>query len=64
MWAQHTIDGWYLGTSTDHYWAHKVYVKSTQSERMSETMFSKHKYLTNPKVSHADKVVAAAKALH
>ena len=62
--APHTVDGWYLGASPEHYRAHKVYVKSTRSERISETVFFKHKYLTNPTVTHADKVVNAARALH
>ena len=62
--APHTVDGWYLGTSPDHYHAHIIQVKSMQSERVSETVFFKHKYLTNPSVSYTDKVIAAAKALH
>ena len=63
-WAPHTIDGWYLGTSPEHYRAHRVYAKSTNSERISETVFFKHKYLTNPTISHADKVVNAARELY
>ena len=63
-WAPHTVDGWYLGTSPDHYRSHVIHVKRTRSERVSKTVFFKHKYLTNPTVSHADRVIAAAKSLY
>ena len=62
--SPHTVDGWYLGTSPEHYRAHRVYAKCTNSERISETVFFKHKYLTNPTISHADRVVNAAKELY
>ena len=65
-WAPHSADGFYLGTSPDNYRAHRIYVKATNAERVSETVFFKHKYLTNPTVTHADRVraVQAAKELH
>ena len=62
-WSPHTVDGWYLGTSPDHYRSHIIHVKGTKADRVSETVFFKHKYLTNPTVTHADKVVDAARAL-
>ena len=62
-WSPHTVDGWYLGTSPDHYRSHIIHVKGTKADRISETVFFKHKYLTNPTVTHADKVVNAARAL-
>jgi len=62
-WAPHTVDGWYLGTSPDHYRAHLIHVKGTKAERVSETVFFKHKYLTNPSVTHADRVISAAREL-
>ena len=63
-WAPHTMDGYYLGTSPDHYRTHRIYVKGTNAERISETVFFKHKYLANPTVSHADGVVQAATELY
>ena len=63
-WVPHTVDGWYLGTPPEHYRSHIIYLKIMRSERVSETVFFKHKYLTNPTVSHADRVIAAAKALY
>ena len=64
-WAAHSINGYYLGTSPDHYRAHRIYVKPTgaETERVSETVFFKHKYLTNPTATHADGVIQAAKEL-
>ena len=62
-WSPHTVDGWYLGTSPNHYRSHIINVKGTKADRVSETVFFKHKYLTNPTVTHADKVVDAARAL-
>ena len=63
-WAPNSADGYYLGPSRDHYRAHRIYIKATNAERVSETVFFKHKYLTNPTVTHADRVVQAAKELH
>ena len=42
-WAPHTMDGWYLGTSPDHYRAHLIHAKGTKAEQVSETVFFKHK---------------------
>ena len=53
-WSPHTVDGWYLGTSPDHYRSHIIHVKGTKADRISETVFFKHKYLTNPTVTHTD----------
>ena len=63
-WATHTVDGWYLGTSPDHYRAHLIHVKGTKTEHVSETVFFKHKYLANPSVTHTNNVVDAARKLY
>ena len=63
-WAPHSPNGYYLGTSPDHYRAHRIYVKATNAERVSEIVFFKHKYLTNPTVTHADRIVQAARELY
>jgi hypothetical protein len=62
-WAPHSVDGWYVGTSLEHYRAHKIRHKATKAERVSDTVFIKHKYLTNPAVTPADAVIAAAQQL-
>ncbi len=58
-WAYHSIDGWYLFTSPEHYCTHTCYVKATKSERHSDNVHFKHKNITNPTVTHADKVMQA-----
>jgi hypothetical protein len=47
-WAEHSIDRWYLGTSPEHYQCHIIYAKGTQSERLSDTVFFKTKFITQP----------------
>ena len=53
-----------MGSSQDHYRARRIYVKAAGAERVSEIVFFKHKYLTNPTVTHADIVVQAARELY
>ncbi len=59
-WAEHKTDVWYLGTSNDHYKCHRIYVKKTRSEQISDTVFFKHRYITQPTLMQ---VVTIAKAL-
>jgi hypothetical protein len=58
-WAYHSIDGWYLFTSPEHYRTHTCHVKATKSERHLDTVHFKHKNITNPTITHADKVMQA-----
>jgi hypothetical protein len=58
-WAERSIDGWYLGTSSEHYRCHIIHVKKTNSERISDTVFFKHKYITQPTLTKVDTVVRA-----
>ena len=37
-WAPHGIDGWYVGPALDHYQCHRVWIPSTQSERIADTL--------------------------
>jgi len=43
----------------EHCRCYKIYVKKTRSERISNTVFFKHKYITQPPVSPADTIVKA-----
>jgi len=43
----------------EHYRCHKIYVKKTRSERISDTVFFKHKYITQPTVTPVDTIVKA-----
>ena len=47
----------------DHRRCFKLCIKKTRSERDTDTVFFKLKYLTNPKITLEDKVVAAAQIL-
>ena len=62
-WAVHSVDGWYLGTSPGHYRCYDVWVKGTGAVRSTNTVFFKHKHITNPTVTPADAIVNAAKDL-
>jgi len=58
-WGEHSMDGWYLRTSPEHYRCHIVFVKKTQSKRVTDTVFFKHKYITQPEVKPADVIIKA-----
>ncbi len=40
---------------------HVIHVKKTRSERITDTVWFKHKYITQPKVTPADQIVNAIK---
>jgi hypothetical protein len=58
-WAYHSVDGWYLFTSPEHYRTHNCHIKHTKSERLSDRVQFQHKRITNPTITHADKVMHA-----
>jgi hypothetical protein len=58
-WAANTVEGWYLQTSPKHYQCHIVYVKNTRSERVSDTVHFKHKYIMQPTLTPEDTIVKA-----
>ena len=58
-WAYHSVDGWYLYTSSEHYHIHNCHVKATRSEQLSDTVQFQVKDITNPTVTHAVKLVNA-----
>ncbi len=55
----HSLSGWYLGTSLEHYHCHKIFCQKTHSERISDTVFFKHRYITQPTVTPEDQIVKA-----
>jgi hypothetical protein len=57
--AEHSINGWYLQTSPEHYRCHVIYVKNTKSRRISDSAFFKHKHITQPTLSLMDRVIKA-----
>ncbi|KAL7474441.1 hypothetical protein ACHAW6_000415 [Cyclotella cf. meneghiniana] len=58
-WAYHSIDGWYLNTSPEHYRVHNCYIKSTKSTRLSNTVQFQQQSITNPKLTPANKLMQA-----
>ena len=58
-WQYHSVDGWYLYTSPDHYCTHACHIKATREERLTDTVTFQHKRITNPTITHADKVMHA-----
>jgi hypothetical protein len=58
-WAYHTVDGWYLFTSSEHYRTHNCHFKHTKSKQLSNTVQLQHKRITYPSITHADKVMNA-----
>ena len=58
-WAYQSVDGWYLATSPEHYRTHQSHIKSTNSERFTDTIHFNHKKITRPTITHSDKVMAA-----
>ena len=57
--GEHSSDGWYLKTSPEHYQAHLVFVKATRTKRITDTVFFKHKFITQPTVTKADAIFNA-----
>jgi hypothetical protein len=62
-WAEHTASGYYIGSSPEHYRCHVVYITATRSLRVCQTVFFKHKYLTQPSFTTNDALLLAADRL-
>ena len=58
-WAYHLVNGWYITTSSKHYRTHTCHVKLTRSKRLMDTAQFKHKNITNPTGTHAEKLIKA-----
>jgi hypothetical protein len=58
-WAYHLVDGWYLFTLPEHYPTHNCHIKHTKSKCLSNTVQLQHKCITNPSITHANKVMNA-----
>ena len=62
-WDPHSVSGWNIGTFMEHHWMFNLFAKATRAERVSCTVYFKHKYLTQPTFSAEDTIVAAAQQL-
>jgi len=59
-WAPHGEDGWYIGPAMDHYRCFTVYIPSTRSTRISDTLAWFPKHVIMPTASSTDIAMAAA----
>jgi len=57
--GEHSEDGFYLKTSEEHYRTHVIFAKKTQTKRLTDTVFFKNKYITQPTITQADAIVNA-----
>ena len=57
--GEHSGDGFNLTTSADHYRTHIIFCKTTRAKRLADTVFFKHKYITQPTVTPVDAIVNA-----
>ena len=58
--AQYCSKGYVLGTSTEHYRCWNLWNTRTKALRVSDTVFFKHKYISNPSVTPEDSAISAA----
>ena len=56
-WAFQSIHSWYLNKYPTHYQTHKCHIKHTNSECFSNTIKFRHKGITSPSISLADKIM-------
>ena len=62
-WDARLDAGFSLGTSMEHHRCFRVYITKTRATRISDTVFFKHQYITNPTLLPESHVVAAAQQL-
>jgi hypothetical protein len=61
--GEHSGDGWYLMTSMDHIRCHYIFAKATRAKRISDTVYFKHKHITQPSLTTEDLVIKAIQDL-
>ncbi len=62
-WGEHSSNGWYLKMSPDHCRCHIIFVKATQAKQISDTVYFKHKHITQPTLTPEDRIVQAIQDL-
>ena len=62
-WAEYSVDAYYVEASPKHYRCHKVCKVKTKSERISKTVFFKHKYIIQPTFTSEDIIIKALQDL-
>lgn len=62
-WEEQSKDGFYIGTSPNHYRTYDVWIPQTRATQNCDTVFFQHRYITRPTVTKADVVTDAAHKL-
>ena len=62
-WAPHAIYAYYLGPTFEHYRCHRIYIPSSKSERIVETIQFHPKMCEIPTISNQENAIIAAKNL-
>jgi hypothetical protein len=58
-WAYHSVNRWYLFTLPEHYCTHNCHIMHIKSKSLSDMVQFQHKRITNPSITHTDKVMHA-----
>ncbi len=59
-WDVHADTGFNIGTAMEHHQYFHIYIIKTRATRISDTVFFKHQYITNPQVTPKTLVKKAA----
>jgi hypothetical protein len=62
-WDVHGKVGYNIGTSMEHHRCFNVYIVKTRATRVSDSVFFKHQYITNPQIIPETLVMKAAAEL-
>jgi hypothetical protein len=62
-WDTHAETGFNIGTAMEHHRCFHVYIVKTRATRVSDRVFFKHQYITNPQITPETLVIKAAAEL-
>jgi hypothetical protein len=62
-WNVHVDTSFNIGTAMEHHRCFHIYIVNTRATRISDTVFFKHQYITNPQVTHKTLVMKVASDL-
>ncbi len=62
-WDVHEDNGFNIGTTMEHHQCFHIYFVKTRATRISDTVFFKHQYITNPQVTPTTLIMKAASDL-
>jgi hypothetical protein len=59
-WDIHADTGFNIGMEMEHHQCFHIYIMKTRATRISDTVFFKHQYITNPQVTPKTLIIKAA----